>query len=96
MEAYLPLQGPHLDEYEKLLRTEKFSMALQVGRTSFEKGQERMLLRVLAKRFGPISEAVRQWVEQMSSEQLDAIADALLMANSLAELGLEGEPPASS
>ncbi len=100
VEAYLPLEGPHLDEFEKLLRSEEYGMALQVGKTSFEKGlehgQQRTLLRQLAKRFGPLSEAVRQRVEQLSQAQLDALADALLTANSLAELGLEGKPPASS
>ncbi len=104
VEAYLPLEGPHLDEFEKLLRSEEYGMALQVGKTNFEKGleegigqgQQRALLRLLEKRFGPVSEAVRQRVGQLSQAQLDALADALLTAGSLAELGLEGEPPTSS
>ncbi len=41
VEAYLPLVGPHLAEYERLLLTEDFKMARVLGQTSFEKGIEK-------------------------------------------------------
>lgn len=41
VEAYLPLDGPHLDEYRRLLITEEFTMALKIGKTSFEEGMEK-------------------------------------------------------
>jgi hypothetical protein len=97
VEAYLLLEGPHLDEYEKLLRTEDYGMALKVGKTSFEKGQLHMVFLMLQKRFGPLSEAVRQRIETLSNAQFEALTDALLTAASLRELGLEeGETSSSS
>lgn len=58
IEAYLPLEGPHLAEYEQLLLTPKYQEARMVGQTSTEKGillGQRQLLEVqLTDRFGPL------------------------------------------
>ncbi len=40
IEAYLPLVGPHLEKYERLLLTEDFQMVRVLGQTTFEKGLE--------------------------------------------------------
>jgi hypothetical protein len=38
VQAYLPLEGPQLAEFEALLLTERFKEARMLGVTSFEKG----------------------------------------------------------
>jgi hypothetical protein len=102
IEAYLPLEGPHLAEFERLLTTEEFKMALKIGKTSFEtgmeqgqeRGQRALLRRQLEKRFGPLSETVRQRLEAWPADKLPELGETLLTAKSLAELGLEGDPAA--
>jgi hypothetical protein len=51
VEAYLPLHGPHLNEYRTLLLTEGFTMARVLGKTSREEGIEEgyKMARELAK-----------------------------------------------
>ena len=56
-------------------------------------GMRRTILRLLASRFGPLSEDVTRRVEALPSlGHLERLADHLLTARSLDELGL-GEPP---
>ncbi len=100
IEAYLPLEGPHLEQFRQLLVTEDFKMARVLGKTSFELGKEegltegqRALLRgLLEKRFGKLSEAARQRLEEVPAARLEELGEALLGASSLAELGLEDAP----
>ena len=53
------------------------------------KGQRRILLRQLQRRFSTVSETARQRLEAWPAEKLDELADALFTAQSLKELGLE-------
>lgn len=56
------------------------------GRTE---GKRDLLLRQLERRFGPVPEAVRQEVEAIrSTRRLDRLADKILTARSLREMGL--------
>jgi hypothetical protein len=61
--------------------------------TSYEKGQEngrRELVRdMLEEKFGPLSAAVLEKLDRLSAGQLKALAQSLLRARSLRELGLE-------
>jgi len=41
VEAYLPLEGPQLAEFEGLLQTEPYKEAMKMAVTSFEKGMEK-------------------------------------------------------
>jgi hypothetical protein len=99
IEAYLPLEGPHLEQFRQLLLTEDFKEARMLAKTSFELGREEVLTamralvrRLLAKRFGPLSDAVSQRLEAVPGDRLKELALALLDAASLTELGLEGSP----
>jgi hypothetical protein len=52
----------------------------------------RKIFRVmLEKRFGPLSEPVRQKLAVLSIDQLEALGEALMTAQSLLELGLEDD-----
>ncbi|HKV08576.1 MAG TPA: hypothetical protein VJ725_10580, partial [Thermoanaerobaculia bacterium] len=50
--------------------------------------EQKMLLGMLRDRFGPIPQAVRQRVKDLSSSELRTIARRLITANSLQETGL--------
>jgi hypothetical protein len=89
IEAYLPLVGPHLQEYERLLLTEDFQMVRVLGQTSYEKGQSYLLRRQLERLFGPLSETARLRLESWPADRLLELGEKLLTAKSLAELGLE-------
>lgn len=52
------------------------------------KGQVRFLQRLLQKRFGTLSEDVSRQLQAMSCEQREQIAENMLTAASLEELGL--------
>jgi hypothetical protein len=54
-----------------------------------EHGQRELLLHLLTRRFGPLSEATRQRIQALnSSEQLSRLAERVLDAPSLDDLGL--------
>lgn len=97
VQAYLPLEGPQLEEFNNLLVTEKYMAIQQVGTTWFEqgietgivRGQLRTLRKLLEKRFGPLSPAVLTRLEAFSEVERDRITVQLLDARSLAELGLD-------
>ncbi len=63
------------------------------AQTTYEKGIEKgetlILIRQIQKRFGPLSESARRRIESMSSAEHEQLAEAVLTANSLTELGLE-------
>jgi flagellar biosynthesis/type III secretory pathway protein FliH len=59
---------------------------LEIGK---QEGFRQALLSMLGARFGPLSEDVRRRVEAIgSAERLNQIADQLLVAQSLEEMGL--------
>jgi flagellar biosynthesis/type III secretory pathway protein FliH len=54
-----------------------------------EHGQRELLLHLLTRRFGPLTEATRQRVQALtSSEELSSLAERVLDARSLDDLGL--------
>jgi hypothetical protein len=97
VEQYLGLDEVQQREFERLLASEPYREARTVAMTSFdkgeavgmEKGQRRLLLRQLEKRFGPLSQQVRLRVEGFNTERLEQIAEAFAENKSLKELGLE-------
>ncbi len=96
VDAYLPLEGSRLDEYDRLLLSEKYREANMVGKTNYERGFEKgqneaetaFLAKLLVTRFGPLPEHAHQRLQEMSHEQREQLALKLLKAGSLAELGL--------
>jgi hypothetical protein len=72
---------------------------IRTGKTTREEGIEfgeererrRVVQRQLTHKFGPLSSAVQARLDALTMPQLDVLAEELLDAKSLAELGLEGE-----
>jgi hypothetical protein len=96
-EVHLPPEGPQLEEYEALLRTEPYREVLPVATTWFEQGVEkgldtgqRELIRdQLEARFGELSDPVKRRLAEWPGDRLKELGRALLRAASLRELGLE-------
>lgn len=60
---------------------------IEIGR---EEGIRKTVLRLLGRRFGPLTEEVRRRVEEIRSiDRLNQIVDQILVARSLEELGLQ-------
>jgi hypothetical protein len=102
VQAYLPLEGPQLEEFERLLVTERYAGVLPMATTWFEQGvekglvqgQRRLLRRQLEKRFGALSPTVLARIESWPAERLEEAGLLLLDARSLEELGLGEDRPA--
>jgi hypothetical protein len=55
-----------------------------------EQGVRQTLLRLLSRRFGPLSDEAKRRVEQIHSvERLNHMIDQILVARSLEEMGLQ-------
>jgi hypothetical protein len=101
VDAYLPLEEPHLAAFQELLRTPKYREADKMVQTTFERGVEQgielghraLLRRLLEKRFGPLTEAVLKKLSSLTPEKLLEVSDALFAAQSLQELSLVDAPP---
>lgn len=95
VQAYLPLEGPQLEEYNHLLTTERYMGVQPMATTWFEQGklqgERRIVRRFLEKKFGPLSPAVLARLESLTAEQLDEISEKYLQARSLDELNLGEE-----
>ena len=99
VQAYLPLEGPQLEEFNHLLITEKYAEVLPMATTWFEEGlekgrvlgQRRILQKQLEKRFGPLDRQVLVKLESLSGARVEELSLALLDARSLDELGLEAD-----
>lgn len=89
VQAYLPLDEERQREFEALTATEKYQGVQLMNTTMYEKGILRVLLELLEEKFGPLSEAVREKVQQLPPERLIPLSKAVLHAHSLQELGLE-------
>jgi hypothetical protein len=89
VEAYLPLHGPQLAKYERLLLTEPYREARMVGLTSYEKGQRDTLLLQLEDKFGPLSKSIRDRIMTLSASQVTEAIHRILRATTLRELELE-------
>ena len=102
VQAYLPLEGPQLEEFNHLLMTEEYMAVLPTQRTWFEEGlekgleqgQRRTLRRQLEKRFGPLGPRTLARLESLSAERVEELCLGVLDARSLDELGLGADPPA--
>jgi hypothetical protein len=101
VEAYLPLDGPLMQQYQHLLVTQpEYQTVIRTGKTTREEGiefgeeraQRRLVQRQLTRKFGPLSSAVQARLDALTMPQLDVLAEELLDAKSLAELGLEDAP----
>jgi hypothetical protein len=101
VETYLELEGRDAEELEALqarqnakeVRTMRMTWAEKLEEKGREQGREQgvrqTLLRLLGLRFGPISEDVRRRIEAIGSvERLNQIAEQILVARSLEEMGL--------
>jgi hypothetical protein len=101
VETYLQLKGRDAEEMEMLqsreeteeVRAMKMTWAEQLESQGMEKGVEKgvrqTLLRLLGLRFGPLTDDVRRRIESIRSvERLNQIADQVLVARSLEEMGL--------
>ena len=100
IEAYLPLEGPHLTEFRQLLITKDFEMVLKIGKTSYEegmekgveagllRGQRKLLVRQLEERFGPLSAAASERLDALSAQELLDLGIRLMGDTSLEALGL--------
>ena len=97
VEAYLPLDEKQKQEFETLLNTEKYAGVKAMNKTNYEKGLEvgqtkgrlDMLRVMIEARFGRISAAVEDRLNQMSAQEISDLGKAIAHAQSLAELGLE-------
>jgi hypothetical protein len=97
VETYLELKGRDAEELEALqarrnaeeVRTMRMTWAEKLEEKGREQGVRQTLLRLLGLRFGPISEDVRRRIEAIGSvERLNQIAEQILVAHSLEEMGL--------
>ena len=101
----MPLEGPHLKEFESLLVSEPYqgvrTMAKSLMEMGFEKGEAKglekahrlmveLLQTQLEDRFGPLTAGARERLESWPMERLTELGRALLKAKSPQELGLDG------
>jgi hypothetical protein len=95
LEAYIPLVGPHLAEYEHLMLSEKYPGAQTMALTTLDIVRNETLRsiveRLLRKRFGTLPSTVREKLLTKSTQELEDLAEAVLTASSLQELGLESQ-----
>ena len=89
VQTYLPLVGPHLQEYDRLLLTEEFTVARQYGETSKEIGRRETVREQLEARFGSLSQTARERFDAWPTERVREVSLMFYKAESLAELGLE-------
>jgi hypothetical protein len=101
VEAYLALSPEQEQEYQRLLTTEKYQAMIPTMKTTYEKGmeagEERGLVRgqrqaariQLEVRFGPLSPAASQRLDEWPADRLSELLVAILKAPSLKDLGLE-------
>ena len=67
----------------------RMTWAEQLKQEGLEQGFQQALLRQLGVRFGPLSDEVKRRVEAIHSrERLNQIAEQILVARSLEEMGL--------
>ena len=92
VETYLELEGRDAEELERLApgdAEEVRGMRLTWAEKMEAKGARQTLLRQLAVRFGPLTEEVKRRIEAISSiDRLGQMAEQILVARSLEEMGL--------
>lgn len=102
LEAYWPLNEAQRQEFDALLDTERFKGVRPMQMTTYQKGmlkgmeegvlkERREVLQIqLEARFGPLSPQLQQRLESLPAERLRELLLAVVKAQSLRELGLEG------
>ena len=79
------------DQYDAYLKSVlSYNEAKAALNTAFDDGQVAMLARLIAKRFGPLSDTARKRLHDANSDQLEHWADALLDAPTLAAVFGDG------
>jgi Domain of unknown function (DUF4351) len=86
---YRQLDEAQEQEYKRLLETEPYRGVKAMTTTWHEQGERKILERQLQRRFGPLSDRVRERLAVMQEERLEELADDILDGKSLKELGLE-------
>jgi hypothetical protein len=101
LEAYLPIGQNILDEFDKLLNTERYSGAKAMNKTTYERGEEAgekkgeekarrdVCREIMEDRFGPLPTKVTERLQQMSLVDLIPLCKAVLHAQSLNDLGFD-------
>lgn len=75
----------------------RFQLGFQLGfllgfQQGFRQGKQELLIRLLATKFGELPQSVTEQIQRMTiSEELDQLGVRLLTAESLEEMGLNGE-----
>jgi hypothetical protein len=102
VQAYLPLDEAQQQEFDRLLMTEPYKGIQSMRATWFEQGEaageakgrekerRQILQDQLEERFGPLSSGVRQQLQRLPAERLTELLRALVKAESLQELGIDG------
>jgi hypothetical protein len=90
---YLELDGGAEEEFEALLpaeaREETRKMARTLRQALIEEGMREVLRRQIERRFGPLSPGVTSRLDAIhSTKELEGLAERVIQARSLAELGL--------
>jgi len=85
----LKLDPAQQREFERLLDTEPYRGAKNMINPWEERGERKILERQLQRRFGPLNPEIRERLAHLPVERLEELADAILDAKSLKELGLE-------
>lgn len=93
VQAYLPLDEAQQREFEQLLAQEPYqgvrAMNMTVYEKGLEEGQRRTLRLQVEERFGPLSDAAQERLQQLPAERLTPLLKIVIRATSLSELGLE-------
>ncbi len=81
------------EELGALLRTERYEGVKTMAVTTFEKGVQQgwrsAVATMLEGRFGPLGPGVRDRLERLGPDRLEALLRESLTASSLRELGLD-------
>jgi uncharacterized protein DUF4351 len=93
LEAYADLDEEQKERLQALLTTEQYLEVKPIMLTTYERGilagELQVALRQLELKFGPLSPAVRQRVEELSPEELRQLTLDFVNAQTLKELRLE-------
>jgi hypothetical protein len=91
VDAYLPLEGVQMEEYEQMLVTPPYQLAQKYGKTFSERGMLKILREQLTDRFGPLSAVALQRLEALSEAELVDVGKRFYRVAKLSDLGLEDE-----
>jgi hypothetical protein len=101
LEAYADLDPAQKERLQALLKTEQYQEVQPLMTTTYERGlaqglergifqgEQRSALRILEKKFGPLSAEVKRRVEALPADALARLQLDLLEAKSLKELHLQ-------